>query len=250
MGQIIAIINQKGGVGKTTTAHTLGSGLGIRGKKILLIDMDGQRSLSQITNIEEGPGDIFDVLTLKKTLAQCIQSKGSFDIVPASERLFKADYEINEIGKEFRLKEQLENLSDQYDYIIIDTTPALGIITINALTAADSIIIPAQPDILSLQSIGDLYKTISAVKSYTNKKLEIMGILITRYNGRINASKYITPMMNDTAEAIGTTVLKPYIRECTTIKEAQINRIDVFTYDKNSNIAKDYNELIDLYFTN
>ena len=144
-----------------------------------------------------------------------------------------------------RLKSALEAIAKSYDFIIIDTPPALGILTINALTAADGVIIPAQASIYSLQGIGQLAATIKAVQQHTNPALQIYGILITRYNGRAILSRDISELLTDTAEQLKTKVFETRIREAIAIKEAQAHRQNIFDYAAKTNPAKDYNAFID-----
>ncbi|MDD3365341.1 MAG: AAA family ATPase, partial [Syntrophomonas sp.] len=184
MSRIITIATQKGGTGKTTTTHALGVGLIERGYKVLFIDLDPQGNLSYILQTEELKSTIYEVLTGKTKARDAIQHQQCGDIIPSSPALARANLELKNTGKEYRLKETLQPIKDDYDYIIIDTPPSLGLLTINALTASDSVIIPSQADIFSLQGIGQLYSTIETIKKYTNPDLSIEGILLTRHNSR------------------------------------------------------------------
>ena len=166
------------------------------------------------------------------------------DFIPASSNLAIMDNLLNDTGKEYRLKEALKILENEYDYIIIDTPPALGILTINSLTASHKAIITAQADIYSLQGIKQLSQSIEAVKKYCNKNLLIDGVLLTRYNSRSILTKDMTENMKRMAESIGTKLYKSKIRECTAIKEAQAIGQNIFDYAKKSNATKDYEEFI------
>lgn len=242
--ETIAIVNRKGGVGKTATAHALGAGLASRGYKILFIDLDSQCNLSY--DLGTAPGlSISDVLTGSCTAQEAIQHTEGGDILPASASLALADTVLDQTGKEYRLKEALEPIKDSYDYIIIDTPPALGILTVNALTACDSAIIPAQAEVHSLQGIGLLNSTIEAVKKYTNPALTIRGILLTRYNKRTIISQDMKQILEATAGELGTKVFATPIRECTAIKEAQAKQASIFDYAPKSNAAADYSALIE-----
>ena len=161
----IAIINQKGGVSKSTTAFTLASGINNKGYKTLCIDMDAQGNLSYTANANDDLLTIYDLLAEDANINQAIQHTKNFDLIASSKALSGADGFITDIGKEYKLKEILESVKNNYDYIIIDTPPALGILTVNALTACDSVIIPAQADIYSLQGIEQLSKTIQPIKN-------------------------------------------------------------------------------------
>lgn len=241
----IAIVNRRGGVGKTATAHALGAGLQRKGYKVLFIDLDSQANLTYDTGAIAGSYTSMDLLRGTATIDQIIASTSREDVIPASPNLSAADILITETGKEYRLKEALEPVSERYDYIVIDTPPALGTITTNALTAATTAIIPAQAEIHSLQGIGLLNESISAVRKYTNSSLSVDGILLTRYNGRSIISKDMRDNLESIAVALRTQVYKVPIRECVSIKEAQAQQQDIFTYAPRSNAAKDYTVFID-----
>lgn len=245
MAKVTAIINQKGGVGKSTTSQSLAAGLSLKGFKVLLIDMDSQGNLSFSTGANKAAVSILEVLKQEAPAADAIQTVGKLDIIPASISLAGADMQLTEMGKEYRLREALEPIKKNYDYIIIDTPPALGILTINALTAADDIIIPAQADIYSIDAIGQLFNTVKAVQQYTNKNLSIKGILLTRYSDRTILSRDLADMIQQTAEQLRTKLFKATIREAIGIKEAQAQKQDIFAYSGNSKVAGDYMQFID-----
>lgn len=240
MKRIVSIINQKGGVGKSTTSQSLAAGLSLKGYKVLLIDMDSQGNLSFSVGADKEGVSTLEVLKRQTSAEEAIQHIGALDIIPASISLAGADMQLTEMGKEYRLKEAIEPLKKKYDYIIIDTPPALGILTINALTASDSVIIPAQADIYSIDAIGQLYGTIRAVKQYTNKELTITGILLTRFSDRTVLSRDLANMIQNTAEQLGTRLFNSTIREAIGIKEAQASKADIFTYAPKSKVAADY----------
>ena len=248
--KVIAVNNQKGGTGKTTTAAALGFALYHRGFNVLLIDLDAQGNLSYTVNAEGGRYGIFGAMERPETVQQEIQPAcsdekgGKIDIIPSTERLAIAEKIFTEIGKEYKLKEALQNIdSSAYDYVIIDTPPALSILSINALAAADTVIIPAQADIYSLQGITQISSTISTVRKYCNSRLTIDGIVLTRYNSRTTISKDLAAALAQTAEKLSTKVYDTRIRECTAIKEAQALRKDIFVYAPKSNAAEDYKSL-------
>lgn len=243
MREIYAIINQKGGVGKSTTALALACGLASAGQRVLAIDLDAQGNLSYTLGASEDAPSILEALTQSVPLADAIQrarEAGGPDLVAASPALASADLTITATGKEYRLREALEPVLADYDYIVIDTPPALGILTINALSAATSAIIPAQADIYSLQGIGQLYSTLSAVRRYTNPGIRIDGILVTRYNARAILSRDIAEMIESTAQQLDTTVFDARIRESIAVKEAQANKESLFTYAPRGNATLDY----------
>lgn len=243
--EIITIINRRGGAGKTATAHALGSGLLKRGFKVLFIDLDSQTNLTYDTGATGSGFTSMDLLTRQATINQAIKQTPAGDIVPANQTLAGADLILTETGKEYRLKEAIEEISGKYDFIIIDTPPALGIITINALTASHAAIIPAQAEIHSLQGIGLLNETINTIRKYTNKNLFIDGILLTRYNGRSIISKDMKENLEEIAKALNTKVYSTPIRECVSVKEAQAQQQSIFTYAPRSNAAKDYDLFIE-----
>lgn len=245
--EVTAIINRKGGVGKTATAHNLGAGLKRKKKRVLFIDLDSQANLSYTMDAKTDGLTILDVMEDGADINEAIQHTPQGDIVPGAPGLATADSTLTATGKEYRLKEALEKLKAEYDYIIIDTPAQLGILTINALTAANNAIIPVQAEIYSLQGIGLLNETIEAVKKYTNSLLYIKGILTTRYNNRAVISRDMQSNLEDLAKKLYTTCYKTPIRECTALKEAATMQQDIFTYAPKSNAAADYNAFIAEY---
>lgn len=245
MKKIVSIINQKGGVGKSTTAESLAAGLSLRGYKTLAVDLDAQGNLTYTFGADNTGATVLEVLTGDATAAEAIKHTQSCDVLPANKALAGADAYIKETGKEYRLKEALENVADQYDYIIIDTPPALGILTVNALTACQSVIIPSQADIYSIQGIEQLSETMKPVKKYCNPGLEIEGILLTRYSARSVLSREVADMLEELAAKLGTKLFKTKIREAIAVKEAQISQQSLFEYSPKAKPAEDYNALID-----
>lgn len=244
MKEIIAIVNRRGGVGKTATAHAVGAGLSLKGYKILFIDLDSQCNLTFDVGGRTAPLTSMEVLSGTATAQEAIQHAQGGDIIPASPSLAVADTVLEGTGKEYRLKEALEPVLPEYDYIIIDTPPALGVLTVNALTACNSAIIPAQAEVHSIQGIGLLYEAIRAVQKYTNPALTVKGILVTRYNGRAILSRDMKENLEATAKELGTRVFNTPIRECTAVKEAQATQSDIYSYAPRSNAAEDYKALI------
>lgn len=229
-------------MGKSTTAREIGRGIALRGKSVLYVDLDPQCNLSYMKKADfyglNTPGS-YEVLQGLSSAADAIQG----DIIAASPALAGADATITATGKEYRLREAIGSL--QYDYCIVDTPPSLGILTINALTACDGCIVPAQADFLSLQGIGQLHKTIEAVRKYCNPDLTIYGILLTRFSARAIITREVAVMMEEAARSLGTKVYKTRIRECTAVKEAQAMQESVLDYAPKCNAAQDYMNLID-----
>jgi len=245
MSKIISVANQKGGVGKSTTAHALGIGLKGRGSKVLFVDLDPQGNLSYTMEAQAGLPSAYEMMTHRAEPADCVQHLPQGDLIAGGGMLSSADMELNQTGKEFRLREGLTQLRDSYDYIVIDTPPALGVLTVNALAASDWLLIPAQADIYSLQGIGQLYATIDAVRTYCNPELKISGILLTRHNNRAVLSRDLTDLIIDTARQFDARVYSTVIRECIALKEAQASCTDIFSYGPKSNAAIDYEEFLD-----
>lgn len=248
--KVIAIIAQKGGVGKTTTAYAIGAGLAkYHGKKVLFVDTDSQGNLGRTMEADcsgTTGADALEVLTGRTTAAEAIQHTRHGDIIASTPALSGSDREpeLSKVGREYRLKKALEAVRG-YDYCIIDTPPALSIITVNALTAADTVIIPAQADDYSLEALSRLRETIETVRAYCNPSLQVDGILLTRYSGRTVIAREIADMMAEEAKALNTRVYETRIRECTAIKEAQALREDIYSYAPKSNGAKDYRAAIE-----
>lgn len=240
----IAVINQKGGVGKSTTAMSVGQILQKRDALVLYIDLDAQGNLSYTFGANTSGSQALGVLQNPSSIHESIQNTKMGDLIASSLFLAGADSTITETGKEYRLKEALDGLNAQYDYCIIDTPPALGILTINALTACNDVLIPAQADIYSLQGIGQLYNTIESVRRYCNPNVKILGILLTRYSARAVISREVTEMMQETAKQFGTKVYETKIRECTAIKEAQAMKQTIFDYASKSNAVIDYKAFV------
>lgn len=248
MKEIFAVINQKGGVGKSTTALALAAGLTARGFRTLLIDLDAQGNLTYSAGAETDGRTAFDMLS-DMDAGGAILTRASYDLIPADSGLATADLVFAATGKEYRLREALEPLLPRYDYIVLDTPPALGILTVNALTTATAAIIPAQADIYSLQGIGQLYSTLEAIRKYTNPSLSVRGILLTRYNPRSILTRDMSELLEETADRLGTRVFDAKIREAVAVREAQAAREDIFTYAPKSNATQDYAAFIDELLT-
>lgn len=242
---IYAIANQKGGVGKSSTAGALLAGLSLRGYKCLGVDLDSQRNLTFATGARTDGKTALGVLTKEVSAAEAIQRTGSGDLIAASPALAGADAFIRDTGKEYILREALEPIKGDYDFIIIDTPPALGVITVNALTAADKVIIPAQADAFSLQGITELANTLQPIKKYCNPGLTIAGILLTRYSSRSVLSRELAETMEGLAAKLNSRLFSATIREAISVKEAQMSQQSLFQYAPRAKVTEDYNRLID-----
>lgn len=255
----IAVINQKGGVGKSTTAAAVGAGLILKGYRVLFIDLDAQGNISHTLRATPNSSGIMAMLQEPEIVRQTIEElptaaitgskerKGAaavYGVIASSNKLAAADTLLDSVGKEYRLKEALELIEPLYDYAIIDTPPALGILTVNALTAATAAIVPAQADIYSLQGIAQLSNTVNTIKKYCNPELAILGIVLTRYNSRAIISRELAELISSTAAKLNTKAYSTKIRECTAIKESQAVRECIYTYAPKSNAAADYSALL------
>lgn len=239
--KVISIINQKGGVGKTTTAHNIASGLRLKDKKVLLLDLDAQCNLTFA--LKGNNKNIYDVLTGKLNILDAIEN----DFIAGSQYLVTLQ---NKKGAEFILKYILQKVENIYDFVIIDTPPALGIITINALTSSDYVIITTTADIFAIQGIKLLSDTINTTKKNSNSDLKIMGILITRFNSRTVMGKQFRESIADISNKIGTRLFDTTIRESIAIREAQAKQKDIFSYARYSTAGRDYKKLVDEILAN
>lgn len=244
MNEIIAIVNRSGGVGKTTTAHTLGAGLHHRGFNVLLVDLESQCNLTFFTGATSGGLTSWDVLTGSATARDAIQHTDSGDVIAGSPILDTANTEIQGARKEYRLKDALAPIAGDYDYIFIDTPPTLGALMINALTASDSCIITAHAEAKSVQGLPLVTDVIKAVQDHSNPALRIKGILITDYEGGTKLAQSMRDQLAGVAVLLRTKFYNP-IRHYTAIREAQALQQDVFIYAPRSNIAHDYHTVIE-----
>ena len=242
---IIAISNQKGGIGKTTTATALTEALSISGYSVLLIDADPQGNATATAGIAANTNapTLREVLTGTTPVQAAIVRSLTLqaDILLSSPMLSGIDRELGDApGKEYRMKETIAEQAAAYDFIIIDTPPALGTLTVNALTAADYLIIPTTADNYALAGIGQLYQTVRAVLKYCNPSLKIAGILITRHSARTILSRELAEAVEQTAAAMGTHSFLTAIREGVAVREAQAQRMGLFQHAPNSKPAVDY----------
>ena len=240
MAKIIAVINQKGGVGKSTTACALAVGLANTGKKVLLIDSDPQGNTTYVLGVNRTLSNLYNIMNGTPVRDAIEQLSKKLDIIASYSGLATADKTYIQTGREYILKKALKPVLNDYEYIVIDTPPALGILSINALTASYGVVIPVQADVMSIQGLMQLKDTIDTVREYTNPNLKILGILRTRYNARTNISKETSEILNDIAHKLGTILYNTYIRESICIKEAQGERKDIFRFAPNNNAVLDY----------
>ena len=243
--ETIIILSRKGGVGKTATAHALGAALMKRKKRVLFIDADGQSNLTLTMKGSEDNLSLYDVLNRESTIKRAMQETEGGYIIPANEMLHAADITLKGTDKNLILREALKEGSTHFDYCIIDTPAALGVVTMNCLIAADKIIVPLQADIYSLQGIARMVEALETVKENCGSKAKISGFLVTRYNARTVLTKQMLEDLEKIAKSLKTRVYKSKIRECTAIKEAALQQTDIFSYAPGSNAAKDYNDFVE-----
>ena len=247
MSTVYAFINQKGGVSKTTSAVNVGAALAIRGYRVLLIDLDPQGSLS----VSTGYGDTtdlyttYDVLKEKAEIVDAIQHKTDavkpYDVMPTDIRLSGVDLELAAVpARELILKEAVAKIRQSYDYIFIDCPPSLGLLTVMGLTACDSVIIPVQSQYLALNGMSQLLNTVDIVKKRLNPQLEIMGVIITFYDGRQTLDREVLAQVS---QAFPDKVFDTKLRKNVKLAEAPTFGKDIFAYDRRSLGAQQYEEL-------
>ncbi len=243
--ETVIVLSRKGGVGKTATAHALGAALMEHKKRVLFIDADGQSNLTLTMKADEEQSNLYDVLSKESTIKEAIQETENGYIIPGNEMLHAADITLKGANKSLILKEALKEVSRQFDYCVIDTPAALGIVTMNCLAAADKIIVPLQADIYSLQGISRMMEAVETVRANCGSKAKISGFLLTRYNPRTTLSKQMLEDLEKIAKRLKTKVFDSKIRECTAVKEAALQQTDIFSYAPGSNAASDYREFVE-----
>ncbi len=250
MGKIIAIANQKGGVGKTTTAVNLAAALGVLEKKVLLIDADPQANASSglgvdIEAIEQGTYQLLEHSAKASELIIPTDTP-NLDIIPAHIDLVAIEIELVDIeNREYMLRAALEEIQDSYDYIIIDCAPSLGLLTLNALTASHSVLIPIQCEYFALEGLGKLLNTIKSVQKYHNQNLDIEGLLLTMYDSRLRLSNQVVQEVNQHFEGL---TFKTIIQRNVRLSEAPSYGESIINYDASSKGSENYlslaNELL------
>ncbi|WP_242335453.1 ParA family protein [Limosilactobacillus urinaemulieris] len=245
MGYVIALANQKGGVGKTTTSVNLGACLADAGKKVLLIDLDPQGNATSGLGIDKKDinESVYDVLINDVDLKNVIlhSSHQGLDIVPTTIALSGAEVELtNLMARETRLKDAFGDVKDEYDYILIDCPPSLGLLTINAFTACDSILIPVQSEYYALEGLSQLLNTIKLVRKHFNSALKIEGVLLTMYDKRTNLGQQVNA---EVKKYFGDQVYETIIPRNVRLSEAPSHGQAIVDYDKRSTGAKVYQQL-------
>lgn len=252
MGKIISIANQKGGVGKTTTSINLSTLLAKKGKKVLMIDADPQGNASSGVGIDRDDIElsVYDILINDIEIKQVVKKTNikNLDLCPSNINLAGAEVElVSVISREQRLKEKLDNVKEDYDFIIIDCPPSLGLITLNAFTASDSVLIPVQCEYYALEGLGQLLNTISLVKKHLNKEIEVEGALLTMYDARTNLSNQV---VKEVKKYFNDKVYKNVIPRNVKLSEAPSYGMPISIYDPRSKGAKSYDKFVKEFLKN
>lgn len=240
---VIAVANNKGGVGKTTSTVNIGAGLARKGKNVLLIDLDPQANLTQHLGINDPEFTISDVLKGEKQLGRAIiQVQDNLSVV-ASEKALNNTARLldTEPGRELKLKNYLKGVRQNYDFVLIDCMPALNVLTHNALTVANEVFIPVQSQFLALHGLSVLTDEVELIKESLNKRLKVGGVIITQYDGRTILNRDILASIADSYAEV---VFSQPIRTSIALAEAPARGMDIFSYAPESNGAQDYESIV------
>lgn len=244
VAHVVTISNRKGGAAKTTTTLGLAGGLRLHGYKVLMVDLDGQRNLTYTIQAETTELSVYDVLKGDVSASEAICRTEQGDILTAADALELLDIEFTGKSSAYSLlRDALKPVKGKYDYIIIDTPPALGLAAINALHAADGVVIPLQADLYSLKALDQMHKIIDGIRRQGNRKLRIYGLLLTRFNQRTNLDRAVLDAFKNAAKGLKTRMFETYIREGVAIREAAVRHKDMF--NSKSKPAADYSAWVE-----
>lgn len=248
MMEVISISNIKGGVGKSSTADILSAGLTDKGYKVLMIDSDPQTNLTMCflpEQAEDAPS-LYHVYAEGKSIDEVkVRIKEGLDLVIGDFSLCNADMQFLKAGRLKMLEKALKNLEEEYDFIIIDTPPNLGVLSLNAFIASGYVIVPMAADSFSLKGVRLLKQALDDVADETGQKIPVAGILLTKYNGRTNVSKLLEKSLHSAAELLDTKVFCSRIRQAVVVQESQIAKEDLFSYAPKAAVTEDYMKFID-----
>ena len=244
MATIVAVANQKGGVAKTTTVHTLAEALADLGRRVLMVDLDPQACLTYATGVDPDALElsIHDIFMGRKGIKDVISVREDGpDLLPSSIDLAGSEIHLlTKTGREFVLKRAVKDIEGDYDIVLIDCGPSLGILTVNALTAADTVLIPFQAETLSDRGVGQLLETIDDVRNYTNEDLTVLGGIATMFDARTNLGKRV---LAEVREVHGLTIIEPPVPRSVRVAEAPGEGVSVLTHAKRSKAADAYRVL-------
>lgn len=239
----IAVANRKGGVAKTTTSCVLAQGFAMRGHRVLAVDLDSQRSLSLLMKIAVTKPTVYEVLTGERGIRAAVRHVAdNLDLIPGNYRSIFAETTVDSPR---RLKESLSYVADSYDYCIVDCPPGAGIMTANALTAADWVVVPSMPHASSMLAIEPMIQSVRAMQKKGNPKLKVAGILITFWDARPLVNRKVAELMEQQAARLGVKLFDARIRRGIAVENAQARFAPLLTYESKSNPAKDYNAFLD-----
>lgn len=246
--KVISVSNVKGGVGKTSTAAILSAGLSSRGCRVLMIDSDPQTNLTMcfLPEQPDGTPSLYHVYAEGKTLEEVKTAiKLNLDLIIGDFELCNADMQFLKAGRLKMLQKAFRGLKSSYDFVIIDTPPNLGILSLNAFLTSDYVLVPMAADSFSLKGVRLLKQTLDEVTEETERDISVIGLLLTKYTDRTNVAKLLEKSVNSAAELLGTKVFKSRIRQATVLQESQIAKIDLLEYAPKAPVTADYQAFID-----
>lgn len=246
--KIISVSNVKGGVGKTSTAAILSAGLTQRGNNVLMIDSDPQTNLTMcfLPEPPDGTPSIYHVYADGKSLDEVRTSiKENLDLIIGDFELCNADMQFLRAGRLKMLQKAIKSIKSHYDFVVIDTPPNLGILSLNAFLVSDYIIVPIAADSFSLKAVRLLKQTLDEVAQETEKAVSVIGLLLTKYTNRTNVSKLLEKSIHSAAELLDTKVFNSRIRQATVLQESQVAKVDLLEYAPKASVTLDYQDFID-----